>query len=156
MKHPNINTVFVVDDDPIWRTLLVNMLKEIGYQNISAFESGPSCLYHLHKEPDLVFVDYSMSEMNGIELLQQIRDGRGQRRGPPGPAFVQSLRDLPVRGQDAPELPGDEVGCQLNPELPPSKRRRDGAFIIIFPVVSGSWPPRSPGSGSPPCPGRRG
>ncbi len=73
MKHPNINTVFVVDDDPIWRTLLVNMLKEIGYQNISAFESGPSCLYHLHKEPDLVFVDYSMSEMNGIELLQQIR-----------------------------------------------------------------------------------
>jgi len=73
MKHPNISTVFVVDDDPIWRNLLVNMLKDIGYYNVNAFENGPSCLYHLHKEPDLVFVDYTMEEMNGIELLQQIR-----------------------------------------------------------------------------------
>lgn len=74
MKPQNTKRTFIVDDDPFWTALLSQMLNEMGYTNILTFQNGEECLKNLHLNPSLVFVDYQMDDMDGIELLQKIKD----------------------------------------------------------------------------------
>lgn len=74
MKAQNTKRTFIVDDDPFWTAVLTQMLNEMGYTNILTFPNGEECLKNLHLNPNLVFVDYQMDDMDGIELLQKIKD----------------------------------------------------------------------------------
>lgn len=65
--------IFVVDDDIFCQQLYVQYLSHLGYTDIEAFSSGIECIENLHKDPQLVFLDYSMDDMNGIEVLKTIR-----------------------------------------------------------------------------------
>jgi DNA-binding NtrC family response regulator len=66
--------IFVVDDDPFWTAMLTGMLKEIGYNQIFNFESGSDCVNNLHLNPEIVFLDYQMDDINGIEVLEKIKE----------------------------------------------------------------------------------
>ena len=74
MKSENTKRTFIVDDDPFWTALLTQMLTDLGYSNILTFPNGEACLKNLHLNPSLVFVDYQMEDMDGLELLQKIKD----------------------------------------------------------------------------------
>ncbi len=74
MKTPHIKRTFIVDDDPFWTTLLTQMLTDLGYTNIITFENGADCIKNLHLNPSLVFLDYQMDEMDGLEVLQKIKN----------------------------------------------------------------------------------
>lgn len=74
MKLQNIKRTFIVDDDPFWTALLTHMLNELGYENIMTFSSGRDCVEHLHLNPNLVFLDYQMEDMDGLEALQKVKD----------------------------------------------------------------------------------
>ena len=65
--------IFVVDDDPFWTSILFQMLTDLGYTNIISFSSGRECLNYLHLNPALIFLDYQMDDMNGLEVLQGIK-----------------------------------------------------------------------------------
>ncbi|MEN9571651.1 MAG: hypothetical protein RL172_2882 [Bacteroidota bacterium] len=65
--------IFVVDDDPFWRIMLTKILKDLGYNDIVQFENGSNCLDSLGLNPSLVFLDYQMEDINGLEVLQQIK-----------------------------------------------------------------------------------
>jgi DNA-binding NtrC family response regulator len=65
---------FLVDDDPFWTAILKKMLNELGYTNIHTFASANECMQHIHLNPHLVFLDYQMEEVNGIEALKQIKN----------------------------------------------------------------------------------
>ena len=69
--------ILVVDDDPIVRRMLSLMLQRCGHTTVPA-ERGQEALEYLHEEPfDLVITDLDMPEMNGIDLLKQVRTDAG-------------------------------------------------------------------------------
>ena len=66
--------ILVVDDFSATRTLVSNHLSKLGYNNIVEAENGFSGLARLKSALfDLVVMDYSMSDMSGLDLLKRIR-----------------------------------------------------------------------------------
>jgi two-component system chemotaxis response regulator CheY len=79
---PNMK-VLIVDDFATMRRILKNILKQIGFKNISEADNGKAALKELKNEKfDLVLCDWNMPEMPGIELLNQVRSD-DQLRGIP-------------------------------------------------------------------------
>ena len=66
-------TIAVVDDDPDILDVVETMLEMDGHQVVT-FASGLAALEALRaKSPDLVILDIKMPEMDGMELLRQLR-----------------------------------------------------------------------------------
>ncbi len=66
--------ILIVDDFATMRKILRNILKQIGFNNISEADGGKSALKILKKENfDLILSDWNMPEMSGLELLNRIR-----------------------------------------------------------------------------------
>jgi DNA-binding NtrC family response regulator len=66
--------IFIVDDDPFWTTLLHKILTELGHTNIITFSNGKECIEKLHLNPELIFLDYQMEEMDGLDVLKKIKE----------------------------------------------------------------------------------
>jgi DNA-binding NtrC family response regulator len=65
--------ILLVDDEPLNLDLLEQELSELGYM-IEKAEKGSAALRLITEDcPDLVLLDYQMPEMNGIEVLTEIR-----------------------------------------------------------------------------------
>lgn len=70
----NLNDrIFLVDDDPFWTSILYKTLAKLGYQNITCFANGQDCVDSLHLNPDVIFLDYQMEDIDGIEVLRQVK-----------------------------------------------------------------------------------
>ena len=66
--------VLVVDDFVTMRRIVRNILKQIGFKNITEAEDGKAALNELKKEkPDLILCDWNMPGMSGLDLLNVIR-----------------------------------------------------------------------------------
>jgi len=64
----------VVDDFSTMRRIVRNLLKEIGHTNVDEAEDGQIALGKLKANTfDFVVSDLNMPNMNGFELLRQIR-----------------------------------------------------------------------------------
>ena len=74
MKALQEKRVFIVDDDPFWTRVLYKMLTELGFNDIISLRSGTECIDKLHLNPGLIFLDYQMEDMNGLEALEIIKD----------------------------------------------------------------------------------
>lgn len=74
MKISGTKRTFIVDDDPFWTAMLTQMLTELGYTGILTFTNGKDCIDHLHLNPQQIFLDYQMEDMDGLEVLQKIKD----------------------------------------------------------------------------------
>jgi two-component system chemotaxis response regulator CheY len=74
MADPNMK-ILVVDDFSTMRRIVRNLLKELGFSNISEAEDGVEALKKLRSEGNFEFVvsDWNMPNMTGIELLRTIR-----------------------------------------------------------------------------------
>ena len=67
--------ILVVDDFSATRTIVINQLRKIGYSNTIEAEDGFSALASLKSAIfDLVVIDWSVSDMSGLDLLRQIRE----------------------------------------------------------------------------------
>ncbi len=66
--------VLVVDDDPMVRETLANVLVDEGY-NVDTANDGADALQRLHAaRPDAILLDMMMPGMNGRQFLQALRD----------------------------------------------------------------------------------
>lgn len=64
----------VVDDFSTMRRIVINLLKELGYNNMIEAEDGVAALSKLKAEKiDFVVTDWNMPNMTGLELLTNIR-----------------------------------------------------------------------------------
>jgi len=64
-----------VDDAPMIRRILKNILKEMGFNNIEEAEDGQVALQKLRSQKfDFVITDWNMPNLTGIELVQEIRN----------------------------------------------------------------------------------
>lgn len=66
--------VLVVDDFPTMRRIVKNLLKQIGFENIDEAEDGVQALNKLKSgNYGLIVSDWNMPNMEGIDLLRNIR-----------------------------------------------------------------------------------
>ncbi len=67
--------ILVVDDDPYVREILEDMLFFLGHE-VVVFSQGKDALSFLKNSPniDAAILDYSMPEMNGLELYRKIKE----------------------------------------------------------------------------------
>jgi DNA-binding response OmpR family regulator len=85
--------IALIDDDRVWLETLADYLRYKGWQVYSA-EGGIRGLELLaQNEVGLVVVDFHMPDLDGLELIRQMR-GRGQ-----------DMRVLLVSSEEDPELP---------------------------------------------------
>ena len=73
MKQENSKRIFIVDDDPFWTAMLLQMLTNQGYTDIHSFSNGPDCIKNLHLKPNLIFLDHVMDNMDGLAVLEKIK-----------------------------------------------------------------------------------
>ena len=67
-------TVFLADDDPIFRRLLESRLKSWGYRVILAEDGNQAWkLLQQSNTPDLLILDWIMPGIDGIELCRRVR-----------------------------------------------------------------------------------
>jgi two-component system, sensor histidine kinase and response regulator len=68
-----MHKVLVVDDTKDARVVLARLLRLGGYQAVLA-DDGPSALQSVETEhPDLVLLDLMMPDMNGVQVLENLR-----------------------------------------------------------------------------------
>jgi CheY-like chemotaxis protein/phosphoribosyl 1,2-cyclic phosphodiesterase len=81
---PRSTTILIVDDDPEVIDLLVETLEPEGFRLLSA-PDGESALRIARRErPDLLLLDWSMPERNGLEVCRALRaDSDPHLRGVP-------------------------------------------------------------------------
>lgn len=65
--------IFIIDDDPIYTGVLERFLVENVDCTILCFESVRYCLHARPSQPDIVFVDYNMSDMNGLRATRMLK-----------------------------------------------------------------------------------
>jgi len=66
--------VLIVDDFATMRKIVRNVLKQIGFTNMTEADNGKNALKILKKENiDLILCDWNMPEMPGIDLLKAIK-----------------------------------------------------------------------------------
>jgi DNA-binding NtrC family response regulator len=66
-------SIFIVDDDMFYSTLFKKKLKNLGYENVTVFNDGDSCLKNLGMKPDVILLDYNMDNLSGYEVLKKIK-----------------------------------------------------------------------------------
>ena len=68
----------VVDDFSTMRRIVRNLLKELGFMNVEEAEDGADALAKLQSSAyDFVITDWNMPNMDGLELLKNIRSDAG-------------------------------------------------------------------------------
>lgn len=85
-------SIFLVDDDIMSLTLYGQFLKSVGYEEVHLFNSGTDCIENLSLHPQIIFLDYSMEDMNGIDVLKKVR------------LFDSSIIVVFISGNENPEI----------------------------------------------------
>ncbi len=97
--------VLVVDDDPVFCSIVEEMLRRQGYQS-SIVYSVPEAIELLQNQvPDLVLTDIMMPEQDGLELVRSLREDPSLARIP---TVVVSARTMADGQRAALEAGADE------------------------------------------------
>jgi CheY-like chemotaxis protein len=66
--------ILVVDDTKFMRNMLSDILKQFGYEVAGEAENGRQAVQRFEElRPDVVFLDITMPEMDGLEAMKEIR-----------------------------------------------------------------------------------
>ena len=76
--------ILIVDDSPTMRRILINTVQKAGYTEVKDAEDGKDALAKLMAgEYDLLMTDWNMPNMNGLELIEAVREDN-------------KMKDLPI------------------------------------------------------------
>lgn len=74
MEDKTVNKILVVDDAAFMRMMIRDNLKKNGYENIIEAADGEQAVqYYKAENPDLVIMDITMPNKNGLEALKEIK-----------------------------------------------------------------------------------
>lgn len=65
--------IFVVEDDPAYTKFMQYVVGLNPDYEVEFFSTGKDCLDNLHKQPDVITLDYSLPDMPGEKVLEQIK-----------------------------------------------------------------------------------
>lgn len=89
--------ILLVEDDPFYATMIQELLKQNGYNDLKHIDNGLESLLQVYEEriPDVVVMDYHLGMMNGVEILQKIRAYRPDLKV----VFMSGQKDVKVAVQ---------------------------------------------------------
>jgi CheY-like chemotaxis protein len=90
----NLKTVLVVDDEPVLRTIVREILHEEGYAVIEAADGRVMLEIMARERPDLVLMDVMMPGIDGREAYRQLRSSPEHRDVP---VVMMSAGVRPIR-----------------------------------------------------------
>ncbi|MDX6614610.1 MAG: hypothetical protein QOD75_3796 [Blastocatellia bacterium] len=74
--------ILLVDDEPCTRHLRKWLLQEYGYRVVEAENGRQGVAAAIRERPRLIFMNYLMPEMNGLEAIKEIRRTSGLEQIP--------------------------------------------------------------------------
>ncbi|KZE80917.1 response regulator [Paenibacillus elgii] len=70
-----VKKILIVDDSLFMRMILRNVIQELGYETVAEASNGLEALtLYSELKPDLVTLDITMPEMDGITALEEIKN----------------------------------------------------------------------------------
>jgi DNA-binding response OmpR family regulator len=69
----NGKTILIIDDDESYQKIFSNALREKGFSVLAAKNGKEGLLTALDKKPDLILLDIGLPDMDGLDLLSEIR-----------------------------------------------------------------------------------
>ncbi|MBX7143579.1 MAG: response regulator [Oligoflexia bacterium] len=119
-------TILVVEDDADSRSAICTILEALGYSHVS-FASGKEALANIkNHQIDLALLDIMMPEMDGYELLREMRK-------------IPSFKELPVimvtaKDQDSEILEGYQFGADYYIPKPFTSKQLEYGIKLFLPV----------------------
>ncbi len=87
--------ILVVDDSGLARKMLRTKLEPQGHEVIEAPDGAAALELYFLEKPDLVFLDLTMTDMHGLDVLTKLREMDPQARVVVATADIQqSSRDI--------------------------------------------------------------
>lgn len=71
IKNP---LIFIVEDNVVYKDLIVGHLQSKKYTNIKTFDNAGECLKALHLKPDIIVLDYSYGGISGLDLMRKVKE----------------------------------------------------------------------------------
>ena len=94
--------ILIVDDFATMRRIVKNLLRDLGYMNTTEADDGATALPILKNgEFDFVITDWNMPNMQGIELLQEIRKDENLKHIPVLMVTAEAKREQIVKAATA-------------------------------------------------------
>lgn len=94
--------ILTVDDFSTMRRIIRNILRQLGYSNITEAEDGAAALEVLQQqEIDFVISDWNMPKMTGLELLRAIRTDEKLHKIPVLMVTAEALKENVVEAVKA-------------------------------------------------------
>src|SRR5579864_6014251 len=79
--------ILVVDDERLVRWSLRQKCEEWGYEVVEAAAGEPGLRLAQHESPDLILLDVRLPDLNGIQVLEQLK------KSPDAPAVIMITAD---------------------------------------------------------------
>ncbi len=70
----NIFKVFIVDDNELYAKASRHHLSLNPDNEVEVFFTGKECLANIYSRPNVIFLDYSLPDLSGIEVLRKIKE----------------------------------------------------------------------------------
>jgi DNA-binding response OmpR family regulator len=126
-----METVLVVDDEPIVRDVVVRYLERDGFRTLTASDGDTAKTLIEEREPSLVVLDVMLPGTDGLSLCRWIR----------GHSSLPVIL-LTARGEEADRIVGLELGADDYVTKPFSPRELAARVRSVLRRSNGSAPPR--------------
>ncbi|AHW61824.1 Response regulator receiver domain-containing protein [Draconibacterium orientale] len=78
MQETKNPLIFLIEDSTVYKDLIVGYLQSQKFSNLKVFKNGEECLKQIHLKPDIIILDYSSEETNGLEFMLQVEREHSQ------------------------------------------------------------------------------
>lgn len=76
MQNNRNPLIFIVEDNPVYNTLITEVLKSKKYRQVHSFHSTEECFKKIDLNPDIIVLNYAYSGFTGLDLMRKVHESR--------------------------------------------------------------------------------
>ncbi len=66
--------IFVVEDNPVYNTLITGVLRAKKFKQVHSFNNTEECLKKIDLNPDIIVLNYAYSGFTGLDLMRKVHE----------------------------------------------------------------------------------